>query len=198
MKFSKDFKKNLAHMDMAPLNASMNTIFFLDSQLIIRGYNDYYVHFATQNGLLDIESKFGLDCPVLEAISPELRSYYEQSWQKTLLANRVFTQEYECSSPEQIRRYYQTAYPIYGGTGLIVISTCMFTLENDSDEVAVMPQHTRPDGFVVQCSNCRKVKNHDFEEQWDWIPQWVGNPPSNTSHGICAYCIDHYYPDLSL
>jgi hypothetical protein len=74
MKISEDFKINLApHIDMATLNASKDIIFFLDPQFIIRGFNNYYVQFAKNNGEPDIESKFGLGHLALEAISLELR-----------------------------------------------------------------------------------------------------------------------------
>ena len=197
MKVSEDFKKNLAaHIDLDLINASVDIIFLLDPALTICGFNNYYLEFAKENGQPDIESKFGLGHPVLEAISPELRSYYEESWQNALHKNQVFTQEFECSSSKQIRRYYQTAYPIQGGTGLVVTNHCKLTLANNKGEVEIMPEHRNSYGFVEQCSNCRKIKNHDFQERWDWIPKWVDQPPLNTSHGICEYCLDHYYPEF--
>jgi hypothetical protein len=199
MKVSEDFKKNLApHIDLVLLNASEDIIFFLDPKFTICGFNNSYLQFARENGQRDIESKFGLGRPVLEAISPRLRSYYEKSWEKALLTNQVFTQEYECSSSQQIRHYYQTAYPIHGGTGLVVTNHCKLALAMDKGEVEVMPEHTNSNGFVEQCSNCRKIRNHSFTEHWDWIPKWVDQPPHNTSHGICEYCLDHYYPDYKL
>jgi hypothetical protein len=50
------------------------------------------------------------------------------------------------------------------------------------------------DGTVIQCCHCRKIRNNDGVEQWDWVPEWVEHPNPKTSHTFCPHCLEFYYP----
>jgi hypothetical protein len=60
-----------------------------------------------------------------------------------------------------------------------------------SDEVRV-PDYLGPAGFILQCSNCRRVRRHGTRA-WDWVPALVATTATNVSHGICHACVGFYW-----
>jgi hypothetical protein len=58
--------------------------------------------------------------------------------------------------------------------------------------VALASHYVNDGGFIVQCSNCRRVRRSG-EAIWDWIPGWLASPPASVSHGVCEVCVAYYY-----
>ncbi|MDQ3034620.1 MAG: hypothetical protein M3Y87_19580 [Myxococcota bacterium] len=60
---------------------------------------------------------------------------------------------------------------------------------------AIEALYRDPNGMLVQCSHCRRVRRGDPSvTAWDWVPEYVARPQPRTSHGLCAVCLDFYYP----
>jgi hypothetical protein len=47
--------------------------------------------------------------------------------------------------------------------------------------------------ILRQCANCRHIQNLKTQGRWDWVPIFIEEPHSKTSHGICEPCLQHYY-----
>lgn len=46
----------------------------------------------------------------------------------------------------------------------------------------------------TMCAQCRRTKRlHD--NYWDWVPEFLRNPPARVSCGICRECLLLYCPD---
>ncbi|OMH29456.1 hypothetical protein [Motiliproteus sp. MSK22-1] len=191
-----DFATRISHLDIDGIDCSTDSIYLLDEFLNIAGYNQYYLQFATENGAKHIEERYGLGKSVLSAISGDLKIYYRNSYTNALRNNSVFVQDYQCSSCDKFRLFHQTAYPIHGRVGLVLTNHCVIERDVKDSSVRLGQEHYNLHGFVVQCSNCRKIQNHSKLNKWDWIPEALEQQLPNTSHSLCLHCLDHYYPDL--
>ena len=190
------FAQKACYLDVDAIDRSTDSVYLLDDSLNIVGYNDYYLSFASKNGTPDIEERYGLGKSILSAILGNLKTYYQQAYVNALKENSVFSQNYECSSCDQFRVFHQTAYPLYGKAGLVVTNHCVVEKDLKGRPVCFGKEHYNLHGFVVQCSNCRKIQNHSKVNKWDWIPDAVEHNFPNTSHSMCLHCLDHYYPDI--
>ena len=43
------------------------------------------------------------------------------------------------------------------------------------------------------CAHCRHTRSADDPQRWDWVPQYVAEPRTRISHGICPLCLAYYY-----
>lgn len=193
MKIDPSFKRHIDHI-IVNIERSNDSIFILDGDLNIVGYNDRYLNFAKTNGEPDIEKKFGIGSCLLNAIPDTLQGYYRNSYMKSLVQNLVFEFDYHCSSPKEYRLFHQTAYPIPGRAGLVVTNHCIVAKEMNFKSLAFNEHYISSDGVVFQCTNCRKLKNHTGENQWDWVPEALVNMHPDTSPTFCNFCLEHYYP----
>lgn len=191
-----DFLAQLTDLDLESIAASADPMLIVDRELVIRAYNRAYVDFADANGLTDIEQRFGLGSDILAAFSEPARTFYAEAYHCVLAEQRAFHQRYECSSPTQRRLFLLSAYASVGGKSLVIAHH--LTVEEPipiDDQQARSATHCSPDGLVVQCSHCGKVRNFLAPDRWDWVPELIAQRPSNVSHTFCPRCFDHYYPD---
>lgn len=190
------FAPHLAYLDAASLSLSADVICVIDADYILRAYNRAWLQFAENNGGANLPARFGLGQSIMSAIPEPLRSFYATRYRQALAEGRTFDHDYECSSPELQRYFHQTAYPLVDGSGLL-ISHHLLKTGSAGCEYEASPAAYRGDGGdVVQCMNCRKVRQPAKPEQWDWVPALVARPAAETSHTICPRCLDFYYPDL--
>lgn len=191
------FLAGIADLDIAAIATSADSTIITDDDLVIRAYNQAYLTFAHANGLLNPERRCGIGCSLLAGSNEPARSFYTQAFQTVLAEHGAFHQDYECSSPTERREFRLSAYATVSGQAL-VISHHLVIAEPipTTDQVAYSPAHCSPDGFVIQCCHCRKVRNFTANERWDWVPSCVESMPNNVSHTFCPRCFDHYYPDI--
>lgn len=45
-------------------------------------------------------------------------------------------------------------------------------------------------GFVHQCSQCRRVQNFSTDGEWELIPAWTRQMPLQTTHTVCSTCAE--------
>jgi len=48
--------------------------------------------------------------------------------------------------------------------------------------------------LVITCAQCRRTKRLR-DNYWDWVPEFLRNPPTCVSYGICQECLLLYCPD---
>lgn len=192
-----DFVAQLRDLDLGSIAASADPMLIVDRNMILRAYNAAYVAFAAANGLPDIEQRFGVGSDMLAAFSEPARTFYGDAYRRVLDEQNTFHQRYECSSPSQRRLFLLSAYASVGGKSLVIAHH--LTIEEPipiTDQQAISTTHCSPEGFVIQCCHCRKVRNFLAPDRWDWVPDLIAQRPSNVSHTFCPRCFDHYYPDV--
>jgi hypothetical protein len=129
--------------------------------------------------------------PLRHAIDPSTRVFLLCNPQNP--TGRVFEQEYQCSSPDKYRVYHLRALPI-DARGLLLEHSLV--AERDHEEAskeAIEERYLGPEGTLLQCSHCRRVRAAAAVEAWDWVRQWVERPHPKTSHGICPSCVGYYW-----
>ncbi len=50
-------------------------------------------------------------------------------------------------------------------------------------------------GILTACCHCRRTRQVRETAVWDWVPSYVEEPPERVSHGICAVCLNLFYPE---
>lgn len=183
-------------LDLEEIAASSDVIYILDNDLILRGYNDAWVNFARENNGQEILQLYQLGSNITNCFKEPFHSYYTKSYKLAIAVNQPFSQIYECHSDSTFRTFKQFAYPINGTKGLIISNHLILQKPHWQQSQAFTVQLINRDGFIVQCSNCRKTRNPDNVNQWYWVPELLLSTPPNISHSICPQCLEHFYPNL--
>jgi hypothetical protein len=82
------------------------------------------------------------------------------------------------------------------GDGLLVAhSLSQETSHTQPSSPPIESLYRDDQGVLCQCGHCRRVRRagHD-SAQWDWVPDYVAQPPADTSHGLCPLCTQYYFP----
>ncbi|MBN2704936.1 MAG: hypothetical protein JXR89_00680 [Deltaproteobacteria bacterium] len=191
------FRALLQDYDFIRLKNLSNTIYGIWADFTYAYLNRGWFEFAHANGGdPEICEEWGLGRNLLDAISDDLQPYYRRHYQESLVENRVWEHEYECSSNCLYRIFRQSAYPL-SGQGLLLVNALI--IEEPHSRIALYPDAEEQlgyydnHGYAHQCCHCRKTQSMTDRKRWDWIPDWVEHPPRNTSHGLCPVCFNYYY-----
>ena len=155
-------------------------------------YNQAWASFAVSNGLPDIESIWPLGSQVSDAIPWSLRPFYEMLWETAKRRGVPVTHEYECSSPNQVRRYIMRVLPLAEDAVLIVNALRLAEERGETHLEGVVPESYVRNGVIMQCSHCRRVRRSESED-WDFVADYVARPRANVSHGLCRPCLQYHY-----
>ena len=186
------FEGSMSHLDLDGIEGSDDPVFITDDSLIIRGANSAYVKFGEENGLVDVAQVAGLGTAVLEAMTEPARRFYEDAFGQVLSGKGLFQQEYECSSPAAMRRFQLNCYAFPDASGLVFSHHLITESMHDAEVFLLAPRHVSPEGFIVQCSHCRKIRNWDSDSSWEWVPSVLRHRPGGVSNAFCDLCLDHY------
>jgi hypothetical protein len=176
------------------LAAEQATIYGMWPDLTLAYTNDGWDRFASQNGGDHISTEFPLGAMVPHGISANVRQFFIDNYRRCLEEIRPWEHLYECSSPEAFRLLQMTVFPLGQREGLLVVNASRIEQPH-----ARQPRETSDDGYrdkfglAHQCVHCRRVRQADNIQTWDWIADWEHSPPKNTSHGLCAACAAYYY-----
>ena len=197
-RFHDDFPALLNGFNLETLENDPNSIFGLSSDLTFNYLNPAWFNFSEENeGEPAISERFGLGTHIGDALSGTAREYYLDAFQRILQKGEVWHHDYECSSPTKFRLYHQSVYPLYKRSGLVVVNSLVTEQPFDESVRISRPPigklYTQETGFIVQCSNCRRVQCAPQQDVWDWVPAWIKHMPENTSHSICPICFEYYY-----
>lgn len=69
-------------------------------------------------------------------------------------------------------------------------------LSREHEQPAMRPTeelYRDPNGLISHCGHCRRVQRVRQPSQWDWVPEWVAQPPPRTSHSLCYVCYEYFY-----
>jgi len=130
----------------------------------------------------------------LDGISGALRTYFDEVFARAIATGEIHEQDYECSSPDEIRTFHMRVLP-FTPHGLVVEHTQVVAVPAPVGEPPDEARFLDANGQIIQCSNCRRVREpgRDDCERWAWIPGWVARSHPRTSHGICTPCLGFYW-----
>ena len=138
---------------------------------------------------------FDSTTPVTDVCDQPLRAFYRAGFSRVRTGGKPWSQLYECSSTVRYRKLSMRADMTPQRDGFVVVHSTVVDapLERTSLRTANFAAHTSDNGFIVQCSNCRRARRGSGGDTWDWLPQLVITPPANVSHGLCPSCDVLYY-----
>ena len=179
--------------DRAMLEADRAPIVILDEAHVIVWANPAWFRFFEDNGGRDL-ALVQLGASYLAGIQGKLREFYKLVFETCRESGLPFEQDYECSSATEQRFYRLRALPVENRD--LVVSHQLRSVSARPDAPEATPDFARyvsPEGIVVQCSNCRRLRTVEEEPTWEWVAEAVRAPPRRVSHGICHLCEGHYY-----
>jgi len=197
-----EFEELIGASRLESLNSHPSTVYGLDSELNIAYLNPAWFKFSEENGNnIFVDNEWSLGRNIFDAIPDVLEPFYRDLFQSALNEKEppeISQQfEYECSSPELYRRFSMHLYPV-GVDGVVVVhSLCIEELYKlpSANGVITLDEddYIDKEGMIHQCANCRRLQNLNDKERWDWVPKYIKEPHSKTSHGVCVPCMHHYY-----
>ncbi|PIQ24172.1 hypothetical protein COW36_10145 [bacterium (Candidatus Blackallbacteria) CG17_big_fil_post_rev_8_21_14_2_50_48_46] len=194
-KLDPHFARLLRFHPKQSLNTTENTIYGLWPDFSLAYLNPGWFRFAAENkGEPQISETWGLGRSIFEAIPKELKIFYQSHYQTCLESGTLWQHSYECSSPEICRELIQFVYPLGKREGLLLIHSSHLSQKHKDKAHRPLHQAYRdPNGLLHQCAVCRRVRNQQATERWDWVSDWVRQTPEKTSHTYCAGCYGHYF-----
>lgn len=179
----------------AVLPTQQNVLYVVDAMYRILAVNSSY-RLACEGVDPDtFLGRWGVGCCVLDTMSDGLRRFHEQLLERTLLG-RVVEHQYQCHTPDRYREFRMRLLPQPSEASVLIEHALVIDrampLEPLPTAVALVQWYERG-GMVTQCAHCRKVRRAGTD-RWDWVPTYVARPHPNTSHGLCAVCLEYYYP----
>jgi hypothetical protein len=191
------------HFSPEALDLERASSFALDRSGRLAFVNQAWDQFAEGNGADAAAAALSLGAPYLDAIAEPLRPFY-----RDLLARaperdaslRPATHEYECSSATTFRTFLMHVYLLPGAAGHLIVNSLGTERPHDREEhppdlTIYLDASVGGEGVVRQCSHCRRIQQVQDLSRWDWVPDWVSNPPGNSSHTLCPICFTYYYPE---
>ena len=197
---NQEFKKLLGRRNFADLETHAGTIYGVWKDYRLAYMNPAWFRFAKENeGEPGISTDWGIGQSIMDCLSGEIKEFYASKFKTCLDSNSVWHHEYECSSDTIYRKFHQIVYPLGQREGLLFVNSLIVASAHDATHRAVEKideaSYRDVNGFICQCAFCRRVKNYQEDERWDWIPEWVKHCPKDTSHTFCPACFRHYYPE---
>jgi hypothetical protein len=191
-----EFKKQIAYMDLASIKNSNDVICIVDADMKLRAYNRAWQAFAMNNGGEDIVQKYPLGISIADVGEEPVKSFIKRKYREAMALNKMFGLDYECSSKQVFRLFRLTAYPLLNKQGLVISHHLVKQCPHTDKSMDFNKQFVNREGMIVQCINCRKVRDPNNMDRWLWVPSLLEQGCVPISHGICDRCLDHYYPDI--
>jgi hypothetical protein len=186
-----DFLPQLAGFDLAKLDQSPSTAYALNKSGAIAYVNDAWRKFAQDNGAVWPLGRWDLGTRLMDVVPFELRSFYQELFERAHATSSPCDHTYECSSPTMLRLYRMRVYPLSHGASFVV-NALIEEREHPAPTLLPDPSRYERAGVIVMCMHCRRTRRAD-SEQWDWVSGYVEQLPENTSHGLCSVCLDYHY-----
>jgi PAS domain-containing protein len=125
---------------------------------------------------------------LLDYIPSVLHPYYRKLIATTMEEQKVTGRDYTCHSEDAFRMYRLVLIPIPATKLLAMEHTQRIARPMDLRPVDYLGYRDGTGHVVTMCAQCRRTKGTQAS-QWDWVPEFVRNPPPRVSHGICPDCL---------
>jgi hypothetical protein len=181
-----------SNMPLSVLENNPSACYTLGADLEITYCNPAWNRFAADNGGVNLLADKVLHRPVLEFFTPVMSDYYAELFARARQKREMQCQEYECSSPEIFRFFRMQIYPFKNGFAVV---NSLHAKKAHSQQGLQPFDHIylQSNALLRICSNCRRTCRNDESGQWDWVPAYLNPDLKNTTHGICAVCLEYFY-----
>jgi len=166
--------------------------YVLDEQLRFVYCNPAWDAFAIANGAPELALNALAGQSLFRAIPPVLQPFYVSGFRLVKSGEESWEHIYECSSSQEFRRYKMKVDAILGGWFLIRHTLVM----KRAHEKIVRPgshNYVADTGFITVCCNCRRCRRTGKAQKWDFVPEYVADPPRTLEHILCPDCLNQYY-----
>lgn len=183
----------------AALEAECGSAYLLGLDLSVQYVNEAWRRFAHDNGAPELGGSWHSAEPVTGFFDGPTRAPFAARLARVLTRNEPWSYFYDCSSPEQYRKFNMRVAPTALQDGLIVVHSRVVEVVPGATDQALadlLRAYTDERGLLVQCSGCLRVY-HPSESSWDWAPGLVTGEQSNVSHGMCPTCDVQYYGQVT-
>ncbi len=178
------------------VDVSRNVIYVLDADLRIAHCNPAWDAFAHSNGGRAVLAAKVCGMPLFQFIPPVMQSFYREVFAACAEDGEPFAFDYECSSPNEYRRFRMEVMPSKRGRGIAVVNA--LRIEQPHGAVAAPPstEYLAETGLITMCAHCRKTRSARDPQRWDWVPAYVATVKAPISHGLCPPCHSYHYDSL--
>jgi len=185
------FRDELASL-IKSLQPLTSVSYVLDEQLRFVYCNPAWDAFALANGAPELALNALAGQALLKAIPTVLHPFYANGFRLVQSGNELWEHVYECSSAHEFRRYKMRVDPILGGWFLVRHTLVI----KRAHEKIVRPgshNYVADTGCITVCCNCRRSRRTGRAQKWDFVPEYVANPPRVVEQILCPDCLDTYY-----
>jgi hypothetical protein len=146
---------------------------------------------ALQNSYESVSRHRAIGRSIFDFTSPCLRDFYYVHFRNVIDYNRPWHLFYLNSSASLLREFKMVVEPI-PDDGLVIRHTLI--AEKPHPFPALPPSHYYYDskGQVRMCAHCHFTERQDGSNRWDWVPDFVENPPLQTDQVLCRLCARHF------
>jgi hypothetical protein len=202
MKIKQGFIDILEGYDLDMMDNHSGVIYAMDKEFILFYYNNAWNTFAKyNNGIIGLKTNLDLGANIMHTIPQELQSFFIYLYNRCRREHHALGFNYQCSSPEKFRSYYQIVYPLKSESLLCVNSLRVEQDHEIKGNISHSPNITEytHNSTMEQCGHCRRTKNMLHPNQWDWVPYYISHPLPSIKHTLCDSCSGYFsqlIPDI--
>ena len=178
---------------MSALQRSGTVSYILDSQLRILYCNPAWDEFAKSNGAPQLTSDASVGFDLFDAIPEDLRSLYSDAFRQVRRTGQVWESSYQCSSPTAYRMFRMRIHLLKAQNWYVVTNPLVVERPHTQTSAADATTYVNVSGLVTMCAHCRCSRRVDDPGQWDFVPEYLIQPPVRVSHSLCAVCRAYFY-----
>lgn len=192
-----DFRALAEQVDLEALDEERGAVFGIHADGRLAFTNAAWDEFAALNGGGRLTSEWPLGRNVFEAIPDALQAFYRDGWDWVTSSGHPWSHTYECSTPEEYRRFRMTSYPVGEEAAAIVVNSLIAARPWDAGAASTLPRedYREASGRLTQCPHCRRTQ-HPRTLRWDWVPEWVHRWPDLARAALCPFCLGYHYYDI--
>jgi hypothetical protein len=132
----------------------------------------------------------------------ELQTWYADLLDRVRDSGVAESHRCDCNTPDRYRLFSTRFEPlrVRGSpvtVGVLVLAS-MLEEAPIGERYRIGPpdalRYLTPDGLIVQCSGCRRVRVVGGRPPaWELVPEYLVTPRHDVSHGLCRLCRELYY-----
>lgn len=195
-----ELRLEAAGFGLESLEADHSIIYMLSPDLRIIYCNKAWDEFASLNGGIELSREAVLGTCILDVIAEPLRPFYANGFAQAQNQLQPWEHDYECSSLALFRLFHMRVLPL--ANSYLLVENSLQLERFHGLERPVMPAYSasylNEHGILTMCAQCRRTRriNTGAVPIWDWVPEFLIDPPGPVSHGLCANCRAYFYPGL--
>jgi hypothetical protein len=132
----------------------------------------------------------------------ELSAFYRDLFDRLMTGSGGERHFGDCNTPDRFRLFSNRFEPLSEAPDNRPLAVLVVTSLIEEAPIGERYWLARPDerryrqptSLILQCGGCRRVQVAGTAPRlWELVPEYVANPPSNVSHGLCELCREVRY-----